>query len=436
MSKAADEYRVRGKGEGLGNGEECYRGGISLRNLRTFTSLKNPVYRLYYGGILGQRAAMNMQMLARSLLIYRLTSSAAILGIMALASALPMLFLSLFGGVIADRVQKKYVLLAGMASSAAVSLGVALALTLGYISPERTSSWLILVVASVFQGTIMGLMIPSRQAIIPEIVSEEQVMNAVALDTLGMNFFRLAAPALTGFLVDAFDFKAVYYAMTGMYLVAVACIAFIPLTSPIILGGGGALAKINEGIQYIRGKPNILFILLFTFLAVVLSMPYIFLMPIFTDDILKVGATGMGVLISVSGIGAIVGSLLLASMPNKRRGVMLLVSGLILGLALAGFSFSSSWYLSLVLIVFVGLGQTGRMTLGSTLLQYYTEDEYRGRVMSFYVMEFGLMSFGVFVAGLLAEVIGVQWAVGGFAVVLVLSSLLALAFVPRLRRLE
>jgi MFS family permease len=165
-------------------------------------------------------------------------------------------------------------------------------------------------------------------------------------------------------------------------------------------------------------------------------MPYILLMPIFADDILKVGATGMGVLLSVSGIGAIAGSLTLASLPNKKRGTMLLVSSLILGLALVGFSLSSSWYLSLALIVFVGLGQTGRMTLGNTLLQYYTEDEYRGRVMSVYLMEFGLMSFGVFAAGLIAEAMGVQWAVGGFAIVLVFLSILALAFVPRLRKLD
>ncbi|GAJ12735.1 unnamed protein product, partial [marine sediment metagenome] len=105
----------------------------SLRK-RTFSSFKNPVYRLYYGGLLCQMFPMNMQMMARSLLIYRLTGSAAILGMMSLAHALPMLLLSLFGGVIADRVQKKYVIIAGQLGSAVVSLGIALALTLGYLS--------------------------------------------------------------------------------------------------------------------------------------------------------------------------------------------------------------------------------------------------------------------------------------------------------------
>ena len=115
---------------------------------------------------------------------------------------------------------------------------------------------------------------------------------------------------------------------------------------------------------------------------------------------------------------------------------MLLISSLILGLALAVFSFSTSWYFSLALIVFVGLGQSGRMTLSNTLLQYYVKDGYRGRVMSFYMMEFGLTSFGTFAAGLIAEAIGVQWAVGGFAMLLAIISILALVFVPRIRRLD
>ena len=223
--------------------------------------------------------------------------------------------------------------------------------------------------------------------------------------------------------------------MTGMYVMGTIFIAFMPLTSTMALHGGGALADIIEGLKYIRHETTILLLLVFTLCAVFLSMPYMVLMPIFTEDILKVGASGMGILMSVSGIGAMVGSLTLASLPNKKRGFMLLASSFILGLALASFSFSSSWDLSLVLIIFVGLGQAGRMTLGNTLIQYYVDDAYRGRVLSIYIMEFGLASFGTFSAGLLAETIGVQWALGSFAVVLVFIAILALAFVPRIRRL-
>ena len=110
---------------------------VSLRNLKTFSSFKNPIYRLYYGGMLGQMASMNMQGMAGGLLIERLTGSPAIVGAMSLANAIPMVTLSLFGGVIADRVEKKFVLLFGQLAFAIISLAVALALTFGYLSPER-----------------------------------------------------------------------------------------------------------------------------------------------------------------------------------------------------------------------------------------------------------------------------------------------------------
>jgi hypothetical protein len=115
---------------------------------------------------------------------------------------------------------------------------------------------------------------------------------------------------------------------------------------------------------------------------------------------------------------------------------MLIISSLILGLSLAGFSFSRTWYLSLSFIAIVGVGHAARMTLGNTLLMHYTEDKYRGRVMSIHGMDHGLTSLGVFGTGVLAEAIGVQWALGGFAVMLVFLSVLALVFVSRIRRLD
>lgn len=338
--------------------------------------------------------------------------------------------------MIADRVQKKYVLLAGLFGSGIVSLGIAITLTLGLLGEDQPGSWWILAAGSLLQGSIMGLMIPSRQAIIAEIVSDEELMNAISLDTMGMNALRLTAPALTGFLIDLLGFQSVYYTMTGMYFMGTVFLAFMPLTGRMTIKGGNAVAEIAEGFKYIKNETTILLLLLFTLVAVMFSMPYMMMMPIFADSVLKVGASGMGVLVSIGGIGAIIGSLLFASLPNKKRGLMLLASSLFLGVSLASFSASTSWPLSLVLMVFVGFGQSGRMTLGNTLIQYYVEDEYRGRVMSVYMMEFGLTSFGTFAAGILAEKIGAQWSLGGFAGVLVIVSLLAIIFIPRIRKLD
>ena len=407
-----------------------------LRNINTFRSLKNPVYRLYFTGIMGQRAAMNMQMIARSYLIYEITGSAAILGVLSICNALPILLFSVFGGVIADRIHKKYVLAIGLAGSAVISLAVALLLTAGYISIDNEGSWWILAVSAVLQGCIMGLMIPSRQAIIPEIVDEEEIMNAVSLDSTGMNILRLASPALAGFLVDLFGYGSVYYVMTGMYIFGTVCIILLPLTGKLSGNATKVLQDIKEGFSYIRRESTIMLLLIFTLFIVVLSMPYMTLLPVFAEDVLHVGASGMGILVSVSGVGAMISSLTLASLPNKKRGIMLLISGLVLGLALTAFSFSKAWILSLIIIVFVGIGQAGRMALGNTLIQYYVDPNYRGRVMSIYVMNFGLTSFGGASAGLLTDALGPEIGLGAFSIALVVVSIVALIFLRRIRQLD
>jgi MFS family permease len=168
-----------------------------------------------------------------------------------------------------------------------------------------------------------------------------------------------------------------------------------------------------------------------------LSMPVQGLLPIFVDeDHLDKTATGLGILSSIAGVGAIVVSIALASLANKRKGLMLLAGSLVLCIALIVFSFSSSWTLSLSMFFVFGLGQAMRMTLSSSLIMHYTEAEYRGRVMSVYTMNFSITSLGTFAAALLAEGIGIQWAVGGFAMALMLITLLVMVFVPRIRKLD
>ena len=426
-----------GMGGGGGGGAP-----ISLKNLRTFSSFKYPAFRLYYGAMVGQMAAMNMQMVARTLLVFHLTGSGTALGIMALGNAAPMLFFSLFGGVIADRVQKKYVLWVGQAASAVVSAAVALVLILDLMTPERSGSWLILVAAALVQGTIMGLMMPSRQAMIAEIVGQEELMNAVALNTFGMNAMRLLAPVPVGFVIYEFGYEAVYLAMTAMYIIAIVFITLMPKTGMVSLRGRGALRDVVDGLKYVKNEKTILMVLMVIFVVTLLSMPYMMLLPAFTKGVLNIDERGYGLLLMMSGVGAMLGSIALASLPNKKRGLMLIVGSLVLGLSLAGMFFSGSWFPSFALplafgfIFFVGIGQTARMTLGNTLLQYYVEDQYRGRVMSLMMMEFGLTSFGVFFAGVMTDMIGVQWAVGGLAILLIIFSVYAIAFMPRIRKLD
>jgi MFS family permease len=407
-----------------------------ISNIRTFSSLKNRVYRLYYIGMLGQWTSMNMQIVARSYLIYQVSGSGAVLGLAALANAIPTILLSLPGGALADRIPKRDILLYTQLGSMLVSLGVALSLTFGYLSADRAGSWWILIVAAAAQGTFMGFMMPSRQSIIAEIVDSEQIMNAVSLGMMGMNALRILGPAAAGFLIDATGYNVVYFISTAMYGLASFCMFLMPRTVPQHSDGSNAVTDIINGVQYIRREKTMMLVIVATLFVMICSMPFMQLMPMITEDILKVGESGMGILLSVSGLGAIVGSLTLASLPNRKRGFIMLGAGVIMGLALVVFAFSRSWPLSVFVVVFVGLGQTSHRTSGNSLVQYYVEPEYRGRVMSFMMMGVGFSSLGTFVAGLLSESLGVQWSIGGLALVLVVMSIVLATATARLRKLE
>jgi MFS family permease len=282
----------------------------------------------------------------------------------------------------------------------------------------------------------MGVMMPALQALIPEIISREQLMNATAVNTVGMNVLNLIAPVIAGFMIALFDFESVYYTTAVLYLWGAIIILFMPVRDRIISGASNIIADIQKGFQYIRRDDLVLSLLIFTLIIVVLSMPYQQLLPIFVDNILKVGAEGMGMLTGSAGLGALISSILLAALPDKKRGLMLLGSGVVTGVALLGFSFSASMSLSLVCLFLVGLGQTFRMTIGSALVQTYTQDVYMGRVMALMNMQFGFMSICTFLAGILAEVVKVQWVLGSMAIALTALALMFVIFSPGIRKVE
>jgi len=160
------------------------------------------------------------------------------------------------------------------------------------------------------------------------------------------------------------------------------------------------------------------------------------LVAIFADSVFEVGGKGMGILMSLSGAGAVAGSLIIASLPGKKRGLIMLCGTLALGLVLTAFSFSEVWVFSMSLMVFVGLAQTAQMTMSNTLVQHHTPNEYRGRVMGVYDMQMSLVGPATLIAGVLTQRFGVQTAFGTFSIILTAIALLALLFVPRLRRLD
>jgi MFS family permease len=405
--------------------------------IKAVDSLKNPAFRMFFLSRLFNAFGVNTRQFSMSLLMYRLTGSSTFLGILILGRAVPLLLFSPVAGALADRFEKKTLILYASVADVLIAGGIGASLTTGYLSAGNPGSWWFLVTMAFLDGISSVFKGPSADAMTIEIVGEKLITNAIALNQAGQNTLRLIGPVAAGIAVDVYGFEPVYYGMAVVYAFSWLFMVFVPYTGRHANAGSNILNDIRSVLGYVKKERNILFVLVMVLCMVFFSMPYQQLLPIFTEDILKVGATELGLLQLVTGAGSIGGAIILASLPgNKKRGLLMLVSGVILGLSLAFFSFSTVWAVSIALMVGVGIGQAGRMTLPVALLQTYTRPEYRARVMSFYGVEFGLSSLGTFFAAILVDTLGVEWSVGGMAIVLVVLSLAALRFIPRLRKLD
>lgn len=401
--------------------------------LRTFDSFQHTQFRWFMAAMLGWMAAMNMQLLVRGYLVYDLTGSYAALGVVGLASAVPMLLLAPWGGVIADRAQRRTVLQAGQLATMAIAIGVAALLFADALTFAH------LVIASALHGTAMALMMPSRQAMIPEIVGVQGLMNAVSLNAAGMNIMRMAGPAVGGALIVALSPAWVYAFMAGLYLWAVLFLFRVrpqpQAAAPTARRRQNGFADLIEGVRYVRRDRVMLVILGMSFATSLLAMPYMMLLPGYVADVFAGDAVDLGAMTAASGAGALTGALLLASSDLGRRGLALVLGAAFLGLAILLFTLTPLFWLATLFMVFVGVGTAVRQALAQVLLQTYVEDAYRGRVMALFMTQFSLMQFGTFLVGFYSDAVGPRVALGslGFALIVVAAAILV--WVPRLRQL-
>jgi len=407
---------------------------------RTFAAFAESNFRWYFASLCGNFAAMNMQMFIRGWLVFEITGSYEKLGWMTAAGGAVGIIAAPLGGVVADRVrQKKHVIQWGQCSNAAITLGVALIIAFG------TLEFMHLLTASVLHGISMNAMMPARQALTKDVVGVDRLTNAIALNTSGMNTARLLLPGLAGGMVAALGggdgnvdpAKWVYVFMTALYLFSVLVMfkVSVPDRPPPDTPFEPMLRELRLGFEYVLATPTILMLLVGNFLMVFFSMPYFMLLPGFAKQVLDAGPDQLGLLISISGIGSLAGSLIIASMPNRHRGKVLLGGGIVLGVPLLFFSMSTSFLLSTLLLTIVGVGQAARMSLSNVLIQANVDDEFRGRVMSIYMLEMAVLSVSIYPISVLADVVGVQWTVGASAVGLIVL-VLALFCIPRYRNLQ
>ena len=370
-------------------------------------------------------SAMQMQMLSRGYLVYDMESSGSLLGLVNVGASIPMLVLPLFGGVLADRVNRKRIIQAGQIVAALIAFSVFV-----LIRTERIE-WFHLLVSSIMQGAVFALMMPARQALIPQLVGKGLLSNALALNTAAMSATTLAAPSVAGVLYGYFGPSNVYLLIGVLSLGSCIATLFVRHRGEIesdvknhnVQGKGkikDLLSDITEGLKYVRSQRLIMVLLIMALATTVLAQPFRFLMPIFVVDVYKLGPESMGLLMSVMGLGALVGSIYIAAHGNKNRGKILLAGSFISGWSLLGVAVIPIYMLAVLFMVPLGLGDASRRTIIMTLIMEKSEERYRGRVMSIFMLNFGLMPLGVLPAGVISDLFGGQVAIGILAVMLIM----------------
>jgi len=395
--------------------------------LRAFRSRN---YRLFVGGQLVSLIGTWMQSVAQSWLIYRLTGSAALLGLIGFAGQIPIFILAPFGGVIADRVNRHRVLIATQTAMMLLAFALA-ALTLeGFVRV-----WHILALASLL-GIANAFDIPARQAFLVEMVGREDIVNAIALSSSMMNGARIVGPAVAGLVVAAVG-EGWCFLLNGLSYVAVIIALLLMTIAPRkdVHPRVSTWHSVVEGFSFAWHTRPVRALLMLLGLVSVMGMPYTVLMPIIADRTLHGGAHAYGVLMSASGSGALAGAAMLTLRRHIRGlGRWIAVTSIGFGASLIAFSFSRVLWLSVTLLVPAGFCMMVQMAASNTLIQSMVPDRLRGRVMAVYSMMFmGMAPVGALLAGAIAAPVGTPQTVAIGGAVCIAGGLMFGANLPHLR---
>jgi MFS family permease len=401
---------------------------------KTFASLKYPNYKIWFVGQLTSLFGTWMQTNALGFFVYDLTKLKSMLGLVAFASGAPTILLMLFGGMAADRIPKKKLLIATQTALMILAFALAALTFLGI-----TQVWHIIVIA-LFSGIANAFDMPARQAFVLEMVDKKMLTNAIALNSMMFNIATAAGPALGG-ITYAFFGPAWCFVINGISFVAVLAALLLmrfkgrrkrTITiekNGIAASAKTALVEIGDGFKHIGQIPLILLIMVIVSAASFFGFSLFALFPAWAVNMLKGDATTNGFLQSFRGIGALASAFIIASIGNsKHRGTLLRAGTIAFPLALLGFAFARWQLLSFVLVLAAGVGLMFVYNLANGMVQSVLHDEYRGRVMSIYSLVFlGFSSIGSLVLGFIADIIGGQIVFAGSSIVLVLFSIIIFA---------
>lgn len=403
------------------------------KSMAIFSALRHRNYRLYWIGLMVAITGYQVQSFVQLWLVYELTRSPFYLGLVGGASAASTITFTLFGGVLADRVDRRRLLMLTQTCSGVLTLILAtLAIT------NVLTVWHILVIAAL-QGIVGAFDSPVRHALLPHLIDDRKdLMNAVAMVSVVWQSTRIIGPALAGVLISVIG------AAWCLYFAAFAFFTMTIVLSRIKLGEGTVPKEslslwnsFQQGFDYVRHSSLIASLIGMTFLNSVFGLSFIYLMPIFAGDILKVGSGGYGFLMASLGVGGLVGIAATANMGGvKGKGWLLLIGSALFGILLVLFAFSRVYSLSLVLIALASIANYIYMITVQTLLQIIVPDQLRGRVMGIYSMTWSLQPLGSVQSGAIAELLGAPVAVAIGGLVVTAFALFMMAASPVVRKVR
>ena len=405
--------------------------GSSSGSGSMFEPLRNRSYRWLFGSNLAFFFAMGSQQVVRAWLAFDITKSELALGMTMFAAAVPMLFMAPLGGAVADRVERRTLIMAGQAVGF-----VAQAVIFLLIAADLLEFWH-LIVSALVMGTVFPFIMPARQAIVVNIVGTEGLQSAMGLSMAGMNATRIVGPAAGGFLISLMGVGTAYAFGVGLFAISLACMAFVSKSSPPNLGLNRSLARsIQEGVHYIVGHRLLLTMLGFGLIPMFLAMPFQNLLVVFSEEVWDMGSVGLGILSSAGGVGGMVGAVWVASRSDGSRLRRMMFSVLAFGSLLFLFS-RCPWFWPAVGLVFVAnIFASAFQTLNNTAVQLLIPDEVRGRISSFLMMSFSLPLLGTVPVAALAEAYGAPLAVGAASAAAVVVALVFYATSRTLRHLD
>ena len=348
---------------------------------------------------------MNVQMLARSQLGWDLTGSSLAVTLVGVGFAPPMLLFSLFGGVVSDRFDNKNIIQLGQLGVIAITTFIAISIFTNTITIYH------LIIVSFFQGTFWAFMMPARQSIIAELVDENQLNNAVSLNAAGMSLTTMVSPAIGGLVYHYFGPGMTYVLITFFCIIAIISTSMIPKSKTKVQKKSKVLGEIKEVFLVLKDNTLLLYLIMLALVTTLLSLPTRTLFAPYASELLSGGALEVGLMLASIGGGALIGTLIAASIPQKtKKGKFILLTSLLSGLSILVLGVSSITIFSIFLCFFLGLGDAGRRSLNPSMIIEKTPNEYRGRVMGFYAMSFGFIPLGAIPMGIISDKYGVNIA--------------------------